>query len=97
MNHTKEPDDTVLTNDRNTEVLVCIMNNPGIDTLKVAKKIKMPQASVYRAIFRLLQADLLNTMNRKPGWRGGNSTIMYSAKRKQMEIIINSKGVRIVR
>jgi len=82
-------------------VLICIINNPGIDALKISKKIskkiKIPQATVYRSLFHLIETGFLDTMNRKPGRNGGNSTIMYASKAKQFQIIIDSNGTRLLR
>ena len=84
-----------LVNITSVNVLICIINNPGIDALKISKKIKMPQASVYRTLFNLIKTGFLDTMHKKPGWRGGNSTIMYASKAKRVQIIIDSKGIRV--
>jgi len=77
------------------KILQYIMNNSGIDALKISKKTKIPQASVYRGLMDLLSNDnnFLTTMTKKPGLRGANATIMYSANSKQYHIIINKKGV----
>ena len=64
--------------------------------LCVAKKLKIPQASTYRAIFKLIKEGLLDTMNKKPGWRGGNSTIMYAAKFDKIRLEISKNGVKLV-
>ncbi len=86
----------VLANNMHANVLVCIINNPGIDALKISRKARIPQASVYRSLFSLIEAGLLDTMDRKPGRSGGNSTVMYASKAQRFQIIIDSKGVRVV-
>lgn len=91
-NITKEQ---TLTNSMHIDVLVCIINNPGIVAAKIIKKTKIPPASVYRSLFSLTESGFLNTMNKKPGWKGGNSTIMYASKSQQFQIKVDSKGVRV--
>ncbi len=85
----------MLMNNMSVNVLVCIINNPGIDALKIIKKTRIPQASVYRAVFRLNKAGFLNTMTQKSGRNGGNSTIMFASKEKQFQITIDSNGVHV--
>ena len=77
-------------------VLVCIINNPGISGLKISKKTRIPQASVYRAVSALTNAGFLDTVTQRPGRCGGNSTIMFASKRKRLNLTIDSKGVRII-
>jgi len=85
----------VLVNNMHVNVFVCIINNPGINALKISRKTKIPQATVYRSLFHLIETGFLDTMNRKPGRNGGNSTIMYASKAKRVQIIIDSKGVHV--
>jgi len=84
-----------LTNIISANVLVCIINNPGIDALKIAKKTRIPQASVYRSLFSLNKTDFLDTMKRKPGRNRGNSTIMFASKKKRFRIVIDSNGIHV--
>ena len=87
--------DQTLMNRMSVNVLVCIINNPGITALKISKKTRISQASVYRALSDLSDTDFLDTMIQKSGRNGGNSTIMFTSKKKQFQIIINSKGVHV--
>ena len=84
-----------LTNNMSVNVLVCIINNPGIGALKISKKTRIPQASVYRALSALMNAGFLDTMTQKSGRNGGNSTIMFASKEKQFQITIDSNGVHV--
>ena len=85
----------ILIDHMSANVLVCVINNPGISGLKISKKTRIPQASVYRALSALSDADFLDTMIQKSGKNGGNSTIMFASKKKQFQITIDSKGVRV--
>lgn len=86
-----------LLNNTTCKVLVCIMNNPVIDALKIAKKTRIPQATVYRVITSLRTDELLIVTGKPAGRKGGNSTLLFTAKRKMFKIIIDKKGVRIVK
>ena len=77
------------------KVLVCIINNPGINALKISKKTHIPQASVYRALSSLSDTGFLDTMTQKPGKNGGNSTMMFASKEKQFQITIDFKGTHV--
>jgi len=84
-----------LINNMSVHVLVCIINNPGINALKISKKTRIPQASVYRTLSALMDTGFLNTMTQKSGRDGGNSTIMFASKEKRFQIIIDSTGVHV--
>ncbi len=84
-----------LTNNMSVNVLVCIINHSGINALKISKKMRIPQASVYRALSALIDTGFLDTVIQKSGKNSGNSTIMFTSREKRFQIIIDSKGVRV--
>ncbi len=94
MKNNKRKEQT-LVNHMSVNVLVCIINNPGISGLKISKKTRIPQASVYRALSALSDTGFLDTMIQKSGKNGGNSTIMFAAKKKQFKITIDFKGSHV--
>ncbi len=84
-----------LVNSISTNVLACIICNPGIGALMISKKTKIPQSSVYRILRNLVEAGFLDTLHRKPGRSGGNSTITYTSKARRFQIAIDSQGIRV--
>ena len=94
MKNNKRKEQT-LVNNMSVNVLVCIINHPGINALKISKKTRIPQASVYRALSALIDTGFLDTTTQKSGKNGGNSTIMFASKKKRFQITIDSKGVRV--
>jgi len=85
----------MLVNHMSVNVLVCIINNPGITALKISKKTRIPQASVYRPLSSLSNTGFLDTVTQKSGKNGGNSTIMFASKEKQFAITVDFKGTHV--
>ena len=86
----------IVLNTISVTVLVCIIDNPNISGQKISKKTRIPPASVYRTVSALTDAGFLDTITQRPGRYGGNSTIMFTSKKKQFKLIIDSKGVRMI-
>lgn len=79
----------ILINKASVKILLCVIENSGIDASGITKKTKIPIASSYRILNSLVKSGLLDITTYKIKDKCGGNAAQYNSKVKQFQILIN--------